>query len=70
MIVRPSTRSWLGRLMTLGPVFFGLGFLAPLIAQSLEAAGIPAPFGLQPIQFGLAIGLAMGVVAKLRGRWV
>jgi len=69
-IVRPSAGSWLGRLFQLGPVFFGVGFLAPLIAQSLEAAGVPAPFGLRPIQLGLALGLAMGVVAKLRGRWL
>ena len=53
-----------------GPVLFGGAFLAPLIAQSLEAAGLPAPFGLEPIHFGLALGLSLGVVAALRGRWV
>jgi hypothetical protein len=69
-IVRPSERSWLGRLSRFGPVLFGIAFLAPLIAQSLEAAGLSAPFGMQPIHFGLAVGLVMGVVAKRRGRWV
>ena len=53
-----------------GPVLFGVAFLAPLIAQSLEAASLPAPFGLAPIHFGLALGLALGVVAAFRGRWV
>lgn len=53
-----------------GPILFGVGFLAPLIAQSLEAASLPTPFGLAPIQFGLATGLGLGVIAALRGRWV
>ncbi len=53
-----------------GPVLFGVAFLAPLIAQSLEAASLPAPFGLAPIHFGLALGLSLGVIAAMRGRWV
>ena len=53
-----------------GPILFGIAFLAPLIAQSLEAASIPAPFGLAPIAFGLLSGLTLGIVAALRGRWV
>ncbi len=53
-----------------GPILFGGAFLAPLIAQSLEAASLPAPFGLEPIHFGLALGLTLGVVAAFRGRWV
>ncbi|MDJ0847313.1 MAG: hypothetical protein QNK04_02925 [Myxococcota bacterium] len=53
-----------------GPVLFGGAFLAPLIAQSLEAASLPVPFGLAPIHLGLALGLTLGVFAALRGRWV
>ena len=53
-----------------GPVLFGVAFLAPLLAQSLEAASLPAPFGLAPLHFGLVVGLGLGVVAALRGRWV
>lgn len=53
-----------------GPILFGALFIAPLIAQSLEAASLPAPFGLQPLYFGLGIGLTLGVVAALRGRWI
>ncbi len=53
-----------------GPVLFGGAFLAPLIAQSLEAASLPAPFGLAPIHFGLTLGLSLGVIAAMRGRWV
>jgi hypothetical protein len=53
-----------------GPLFFGIGFIAPLIAQSLDAASLSAPLGLPNIAFGLIVGVSMGVVAKLRGRWV
>jgi len=60
----------LGKLNEWGPVFFGLAFLAPLISQSMQAAEIGAPFGLTTLQFGLAGGLTLGLVAKLRGAWV
>ena len=53
-----------------GPILFGVAFLAPLIAQSIEAASWPTPFGLAPIHFGLATGFTLGVIAALRGRWV
>ncbi|MBB82506.1 MAG: hypothetical protein CL931_01685 [Deltaproteobacteria bacterium] len=53
-----------------GAVLFGIGFLAPLIAQSMDALEIAAPFGLPTIAFGLIVGPTAGVVAKLRGSWV
>lgn len=59
-----------GKLGALGPVLFGVAFLAPLIAQSLEAAALPVPFGVEPIYFGLALGLFLGVIAAKRGRWI
>lgn len=53
-----------------GPILFGIAFLAPLIAQSLEAAAVSPPLGVEPLHFGLAVGLALGIVAALRGRWL
>ena len=53
-----------------GPVLFGGAFLAPLIAQVLERASLSAPLGIAPIHFGLAVGLSLGVVAAMRGRWL
>lgn len=53
-----------------GPVFFGLGFLAPLIATLMAEASIAAPFGLTEIQTGLIIGLTLGLIAKFRGSWI
>ena len=53
-----------------GPLLFGLGFLAPLIAQSLVAFGVEAPFGLRPITVGLVAGLGLGLLAQFRGRWI
>jgi hypothetical protein len=52
------------------PLFFGIGFIAPLVAQSLVALGIPAPFGLGPVAFGLLVGVPWGLYATWRGRWL
>ena len=52
------------------PLLFGLGFIAPLIAQTMALWAIPAPFGLSRILFGLAIGGPWGLYAVLRGRWI
>ncbi len=53
-----------------GPLWFGIGFLAPLIAQSMDAMSIPAPLGLPTIVVGLIVGTTAGFVAKRRGSWV
>ncbi|MCR9098228.1 MAG: hypothetical protein NXI30_28740 [bacterium] len=53
-----------------GAVLFGVGFLAPLIAQSMDRLEIAAPFGLTTIAFGLIVGPAAGLIAKRRGSWV
>jgi hypothetical protein len=53
-----------------GPVLFGIAFVAPLVAQTLEAGGFAAPFGVSEIQFGLVVGILGGLVAKRRGTWV
>lgn len=53
-----------------GPLWFGIGFIAPLVAQSMTAAGVSAPLGLGETQFGLAVGAVLGTTAKLRGSWV
>ena len=53
-----------------GPVLFGVGFIAPLVAQSLDAASVSSPLGLSHIQLGLAVGISMGAIAKWRGSWV
>ena len=52
------------------PLWFGIGFLAPLIAQCLVALGWSAPLGLTPLSLGLALGGVLGAVATLRGRWL
>jgi hypothetical protein len=52
------------------PLLFGIGFIAPLIAQTMEVWDIAAPFGMSRILFGLLIGAPWGLYAVLRGRWV
>ncbi len=60
----------LSRLVALGPIFFGLGFVAPLVAQTLDAMGLEAPIAPSNLVFGLTLGLAAGLVAQVRGSWL
>ena len=53
-----------------GPLLFGIGFVAPLLAQTMDAASLAAPLGLSTAVFGLIIGIVTGSVAKMRGRWI
>ena len=50
------------------PVAFGLGFLAPLIAQTLTALEFSSD--VPNLVVGLIIGLSLGIMAQLRGSWV
>lgn len=51
------------------PVVFAIGFLAPLIDQSLTAAGV-AFDGVPNLYIGLGVGLALGITAQIRGGWL
>ena len=53
-----------------GPILFGIGFLAPMIAAILELAGLSGPFWLSPIQFGLVLGIVLGGLARRRKTWL
>ncbi|WP_186402185.1 hypothetical protein [Sphingopyxis sp. P1IMeth2] len=59
-----------GFLFSLGPILFGIGFLAPVIASVMGAAGLDAPVGLSAIQFGLITGIILGVIARQRKTWL
>lgn len=52
------------------PLIFGVGFLAPLIAQVIVRAGWTLPFGAAPLAVGLVIGGLWGAQAQFRGRWI
>ncbi|MEY2943429.1 MAG: hypothetical protein RLY97_1443 [Pseudomonadota bacterium] len=58
------------KLMSIMPFLFGIGFIAPLIAQVMLRWQIAAPLGLSPTLCGLAIGGSWGLIANLRGRWL
>ena len=58
------------KIFEFGPLLFGFGFMAPLIAQSLERSAVTLPTGLTPLMVGLAVGGALGLIAQLRGRWI
>ena len=53
-----------------GPLLFGIGFVAPLLWQTMDAASVAAPLGLTTFQFALVIGVLTGMIAKVRGRWI
>ncbi|MEO1553423.1 MAG: hypothetical protein AAFR82_05765 [Pseudomonadota bacterium] len=54
----------------LGPLIFGIGFLAPLVSQTIQAVGWAPPFGLTPLMIGLVVGGLLGGIAQYRGRWI
>lgn len=58
------------KLLAIMPLLFGIGFIAPLVAQIMETWDIAAPFGTSRIGFGLAIGGVWGLYANIRGRWL
>jgi hypothetical protein len=58
------------KFFALMPLFFGFGFIAPLIAQLLGALQIVPPFGISPIALGLGVGAPWGLYATLRGSWL
>ncbi len=60
----------LRKLFYVMPFLFGIGFIAPLIAQTMAYWDVAAPFGMSRIVFGLAIGAPWGLYAMLRGRWL
>jgi hypothetical protein len=51
------------------PIAFGIGLLAPLIAQIMAFAGLSV-VGIPDIWVGLFISAQLGLIAHLRGSWV
>jgi hypothetical protein len=52
------------------PFLFGIGFIAPVTAELMAAAGIEAPLNLSRIGFGLLFGAAWGLYATVKGSWL
>lgn len=69
-MVQQALMQTLRAIFAIGPLIFGVGFLAPLVAQTLLRTGWSAPFGLTPLVFGLIVGGGLGLLAQLRGRWL
>jgi len=65
-----TTTQLLRKAYAWGPLLFGIGFVAPLVAQTMEAASVTPPLGLSAVQTGLIAGVLLGSIAKLRGRWI
>lgn len=54
----------------LGPLIFGLAFIAPLTAQIFAALAYSPPLGIEPLVAGFILGGTWGTLATLRGRWL
>lgn len=63
-------RKVLGGLFRVMPFLFGLGFIGPLIAQTLTLAGWTLPGDVAPLAVGMVIGGVWGGIATLTGRWL
>jgi ABC-type dipeptide/oligopeptide/nickel transport system permease component len=57
-------------LFRFGPLLFGVGFLAPVIAAILDAFHLTQVFGLAPLTFGLILGGVLGAIASIRKSWL
>lgn len=57
-------------LLRFGPLFFGIGFLAPVMAAAIARTQLAIPFGLAPLTLGLIVGAAAGGLASFRRRWL
>jgi hypothetical protein len=62
----PATR----QLLAIMPFLFGIGFIAPAIAQLMEHAGIGGVWGMSRVSCGLELGATWGGIANWRGRWL
>ncbi len=51
------------------PLAFALGFLWPVLTQTLIALNLMAP-GLSAVAVGAALAIPWGVMAQLRGSWI
>lgn len=58
------------KLFAIMPFLFGIGFIAPLVAQLMAAWNVTAPLGMGRVPFGLLLGGAWGLIANIRGRWL
>ena len=58
------------RLFAVMPLLFGVGFVAPLIAQGMAVWNVAAPWDMSRLAFGLVVGGTWGLVANIRGRWL
>lgn len=50
------------------PIVFGLGFVAPLVAQILVRLDVS--MGIDNLYVGLIVGLSLGLMAQFRGSWI
>jgi hypothetical protein len=58
------------KFLELMPLWFGIGFIAPLTAEMIKAFGLQASLPISPLVAGLILGIAWGGSTVVRGRWI
>ena len=57
-------------LFEIGPLLFGIGFVAPVFAALVETSGYILPFAIAPLHAGFALGIVAGLIATKRSSWI
>jgi hypothetical protein len=60
----------LSLLFRFGPLWFGLAFLAPLIATAITRWSIAVPLAASPLVVGFLLGGVLGGIATWRRSWL
>lgn len=60
----------IGFLFRFGPMWFGIGFLAPVLSALIQALRVTPPLGLSPMIVGLIVGGIFGLIATVRRTWL
>jgi hypothetical protein len=58
------------KFLELMPLWFGIGFIAPLTAEMIKAFGWQASLPVTPLVAGLILGIVWGGSTVVRGRWI
>lgn len=56
--------------LSIMPLLFGFGFLAPVMQQGIMRVGWIPPLGVSPLAFSLMVCGGWAILAQWRKRWI
>lgn len=57
-------------ILSITPLLFGFGFLAPVMTQVIGRMGWTPPLALSPLAFSLIVCGGWATIAQVRKRWI